>query len=80
VFTHHGGSSKYDLLDSATTNCTLGLNSRQHAEGGPTLGLCIHADMSPIKITLREKQLGLIADILEDSITFAYKLMPGTFN
>ena len=29
VFTHNGGDPKLDVLESVTTNCTLGLNSRQ---------------------------------------------------
>ncbi len=59
-----------------TTNCTLGLNSRQHAEGGPTLGLCIHADMSPLRLTLREAQLSLLLDLLEETASVAQKLWP----
>jgi len=64
-------------MESATTNCTLGLNSRQHLEGGPTLGLCIHADMSPIKISLHELQISLIVDLAREVINFASKICPG---
>ena len=79
VFTHHGGDAKFELLESVTTNCTLGLNSRQHAEGGPTLGLCIHADMTPLKFTLREAQLSLVVDLLEEAAAVAQKLCPDLF-
>jgi hypothetical protein len=58
VVSFHGADAKQEeLLEPVTTSCTLGLNSRQHAEGGPTLGLCIHADMSPIKFSMREAQV-----------------------
>lgn len=79
VFSYNGTEAKLELLDGVTTNCTLGLNSRQHAEGGPTLGLCIHADMSPLKFTLRESQISLLVDLLEDSIVVAEKLCPDFF-
>ena len=79
VFTHNGDLGKLDLLEPVTTNCTLGLNSRQHAEGGPTLGLCIHADMSPLKFTLRDAQMALLVDLVEDVASIAYKLCPDIF-
>ena len=81
IFTHNGNGvdTKFDILEAVTTNCTLGLNSRQHAEGGPTLGLCIHADMTPLKISLREAQMSLLVDLVEDAAAIAHKIWPELF-
>ena len=74
-------TAKSFILEPVHTNCTLGLNSRHHSDiqGDaitPTLGICLHADMTVLKMSINDTQLCLAISIFENFLLFASKLKP----
>ena len=68
------------LLKPVSTSCTLGLSTRQHSTGGaadvtvPTLGVCLHADMSAIDFAITNQQLSLAIAVSEQLMSSAAQL------
>ena len=80
LFTNETASKSF-ILEPVHTSCTLGLNSRYHSdmEGEPitpTLGICLHADTTAIKMSINDTQLCLAISILENWLLFVSKLKP----
>ena len=78
------GSTKNFILEPVHTSCTLGLNSRFHNDIGgeavrPTLGICLHADTSSIKMSINDTQLCLAISIFENFLSFVSKFKPNMF-
>ena len=75
------GATKNFVLEPVNTSCTLGLNSRYHNDIGgeaitPTLGICLHADTTSIKMSINDTQLCLAINIFENFLLFLSKLKP----
>ena len=78
------GATKNFILEPVHTSCTLGLNSRYHSDLGgeavkPTLGICLHADTTSIKMSINDTQLCLAISIFENFLLFISKLKPNPF-
>ena len=66
------------MLKPVSTSCTLGLSTRQHSTGAdvtvPTLGVCLHADMSAIDFAITNQQLSLAIAVSEQLMSSAAQL------
>ena len=80
VFSHHAVKGKQVLLDQVSTNCTLGLTLKKPTEAvedqSTSLALCIHTDMTPIRVQINEEQLCLLIALAEEAFAAFAKLNP----
>ena len=64
-------NARETLLEPISTSCTLGLNIK--TEG---FGLCLHADMSPLRVWISEEQLSYGVSLTERVLQFAASIFP----
>lgn len=82
IFTcSNGAATQSFILEPVHTSCTLGLNSRHHSDIGgepitPTLGICLHADTTAIKMSINDTQLCLAINIFENFLLFVSSIKP----
>ena len=71
LFNLNADGEKIFILDPITTSCTIGVNCKD--EG---IGLCVHADMSPLKVSINEQQMSQIVQTVEKIMLTIVELSP----
>ena len=71
LFNLNADNEKNFILDPITTSCTIGVNCKD--EG---IGLCVHADMSPLKVSINEQQMSQIVQTFEKIMLTIVELSP----
>ena len=72
-FRPNGNGDKEFVLEPISTSCTIGVNGKD--EG---IGLCIHADMSSLKVSINEHQLSQLVQTTEKIMHILVELSNAT--
>ena len=72
------GPTKSSIFEAIATSCTLGLTmtTGDGETSGNSMALCVHTDMSAVKLQITDSQLTLLINLMEEAIGAATKLLP----